>query len=108
MSCPQHSASDASGPPSLQDFLLWMSAFLGTLFFGVEIGVIMSVTLSLAFVVNESANPHIAVLGRLPGTTVFRNLQQYPDAITTQGLVVVRIDAPIYFANVPFIKDKLR
>lgn len=47
-----------------------------------------------------------AVLGRLPGTTVYRNIQQYPEAYTYNGIVVVRIDAPIYFANISYIKDR--
>ncbi|CAK9187484.1 unnamed protein product [Ilex paraguariensis] len=68
----------------------------------------MQVGASLAFVIHESANPHIAVLGRLPGTTVYRNVQQYPEAYTYNGIVIVRIDAPIYFANTSYIKDRLR
>lgn len=47
-----------------------------------------------------------AVLGRLPGTTVYRNIKQYPEAYTYNGIVIVRIDAPIYFANTSYIKDR--
>lgn len=47
-----------------------------------------------------------AVLGRLPGTTVYRNKEQYPEAYTYNGIVIVRIDAPIYFANISYIKDR--
>lgn len=49
-----------------------------------------------------------AILGRLPGTTVYRNIQQYPEAYTYHGIVIVRIDAPIYFANISYIKDRYR
>ncbi|CAN1798364.1 Probable sulfate transporter 4.2 [Linum perenne] len=91
-----------------KDFLLWMITCTLTLFLGIEIGVLIGVGVSLAFVIHESANPHIAVLGRLPGTTVYRNIQQYPEAYTYHGIVIVRIDAPIYFANTNFIKDRLR
>ncbi|KAF5193991.1 Sulfate transporter 4.1 protein, partial [Thalictrum thalictroides] len=49
-----------------------------------------------------------AVLGRLPGTTIYRNIQQYPEAYSYNGIVIVRIDAPIYFANISYIKDRLR
>ncbi|OIW07298.1 hypothetical protein TanjilG_11932 [Lupinus angustifolius] len=70
--------------------------------------VIGLVGVSLAFVIHESANPHIAILGRLPGTTVYRNVKQYPEAYTYNGIVIVRIDAPIYFANTSYIKDRLR
>ncbi|OMO89832.1 sulfate anion transporter [Corchorus capsularis] len=91
-----------------KDFLLWTITSTTTLFLGIEIGVLVGVGVSLAFVIHESANPHIAVLGRLPGTTVYRNIQQYPEAYTYNGIVIVRIDAPIYFANISYIKDRLR
>ncbi|PWA90701.1 sulfate transporter 4,2 [Artemisia annua] len=91
-----------------KDFFLWTVTFATTLFLGIEIGVLVGVGFSLAFVIHESANPHIAVLGRLPGTTVYRNIQQYPEAYTYNGIVIVRIDAPIYFANTSYIKDRLR
>ncbi|KAI9128214.1 hypothetical protein K1719_001207 [Acacia pycnantha] len=91
-----------------RDFLLWTITFITTLFLGIEIGVLVGVGASLAFVIHESANPHIAVLGRLPGTTVYRNIKQYPEAYTYNGIVIVRIDSPIYFANISYIKDRLR
>ncbi|KAF5453510.1 hypothetical protein F2P56_028407 [Juglans regia] len=91
-----------------KDFLLWTITCTTTLFLGIEIGVLVGVGVSLAFVIHESANPHIAVLGRLPGTTVYRNTQQYPESYTYNGIVVVRIDAPIYFANISYIKERLR
>ncbi|XP_042398288.1 sulfate transporter 4.1, chloroplastic-like [Zingiber officinale] len=91
-----------------KDFSLWSITFIITLFFSIEIGVLVGVGFSLAFVIYESANPHIAVLGRLPGTTVYRNVVQYPEAYTYNGIVVIRIDAPIYFANISYIKDRLR
>ena len=57
------------------DFSNWMFAFLGTLFLGVELGLGIAVGLSLMLVVFESAYPHTAVLGRLPGTTEYRNIK---------------------------------
>lgn len=91
-----------------RDFSLWTITSTITLFFGIEIGVLVGVGFSLAFVIHESANPHIAVLGRLPGTTVYRNIKQYPEAYTYNGIVIVRIDSPIYFVNISYIKDRLR
>ncbi|KAI3991539.1 hypothetical protein MKX01_017158 [Papaver californicum] len=91
-----------------KDFFLWTVTSVTTLFLGIEYGVLIGVGFSLAFVIHESANPHIAVLGRLPGTTVYRNSKQYPEAYTYHGIVIVRIDAPIYFANTSFIKERLQ
>ncbi|KAE9595209.1 putative SLC26A/SulP transporter [Lupinus albus] len=91
-----------------KDFILWAITSTTTLFLGIEIGVIVGVGASLAFVIHESANPHIAILGRLPGTTVYRNVKQYSEAYMYNGIVIVRVDAPIYFANTSYIKERLR
>jgi sulfate transporter 4 len=50
------------------DFLVWASAFLGTIFLGVEIGLSIAITLAILLVVYQSAFPHTCVLGVLPGT----------------------------------------
>jgi hypothetical protein len=63
-----------------RDFLLWVATSITTLFLGIEIGVLVGVGASLAFVIHESTNPHIVVLGRLPGTTVYKNIKQYSEA----------------------------
>ena len=77
------------------------------MFLGVEIGLAIAVSVSLLIVTYESAYPHTAVLGRLPGTTVYRNIKQYPDAERYDGIVMVRIDAPIYFANTQNVREKI-
>uniref|UniRef100_A0A7S3PAU5 STAS domain-containing protein n=1 Tax=Amphora coffeiformis TaxID=265554 RepID=A0A7S3PAU5_9STRA len=47
-------------------------------------------------------------MGRLPGTSLYRNIKQYPNAERYDGLVIVRIDAPLYFANAQNARDKVR
>ncbi len=89
------------------DFGVWAIAFLGTLFLGVELGLGIAVSISLLLVIFESAYPHTAILGRLPGTTQYRNIKNYRQAELYNGIVVVRIDAPIYFANTQNIRDKV-
>ncbi|CAB9501297.1 Sulfate transporter 4.1, chloroplastic [Seminavis robusta] len=89
------------------DFAVWLIACLGTMFLGVEIGLAIAVAVSLLLVTYESAYPHTAVLGRLPGTTVYRNIKQYPEAERYDGIVMVRIDAPIYFANTQNVREKI-
>jgi SulP family sulfate permease len=89
------------------DFWLLALAFGGTLLLGVELGLGVSVAASLAVVLRQTTRPHIAVLGRIPGTTQFRNVDRSPDAETTDGVVVLRVDAPLYFANVDYVREKL-
>lgn len=63
-----------------KDFAVWVTAFLVTIFTGVDYGLMASVGLALLIVIYESAFPHTAMLGRIPGTTVYRNIYQYPQA----------------------------
>jgi sulfate permease, SulP family len=89
------------------DFWLLTVAFAGTLLLGVELGLGVSVVASLAVVLRQTTRPHIAVVGRIPGTTQFRNVERSPSVETTNGVVVVRVDAPLYFANVDYFREKL-
>ena len=92
---------------NLLDFMVWMISFLGVLFAGVEIGLGIAVGISLLIVLYESTYPHTARLGRLPHTEVYRSVKQYPNALGLRGMVVVRFDAPLYFANAQYFQNKL-
>lgn len=85
-----------------------MIAFFGTMFLGVEYGLVIAVGASLLNVIYESVYPHTAVLGRLPGTTMYNNIKQYPEAERYDGLLIVRIDGPLNFANALNVRDKIR
>jgi MFS superfamily sulfate permease-like transporter len=52
------------------DFLVWLAAFLGTFFFGVEVGLGTAIGLALLLVIYQVAFPHTALLGKLPETGV--------------------------------------
>jgi sulfate transporter 4 len=84
-----------------------MTAFFGVTLLGVETGLALSVVISLLLIIYESAFPHMAVLGRLPGSAAYRDIKQYPKAEQYDGIVIVQIDAPIYFANIDSIRSKL-
>ncbi|KAL3915210.1 MAG: hypothetical protein SGILL_005756 [Bacillariaceae sp.] len=90
------------------DFCVWLAAFLGTLFLGVELGLGIAIAISLLIVLYESAYPPTAVLGRLPGTHQYRNIKQYPDVQTYDGIVCIRVDSAIYFANSQHVRDKVQ
>jgi len=86
---------------------VWLSCFFVTVFVGVDYGIGVSAGLSLLIVLYESAYPHSAVLGRLHESSVYRNVKQYPDAEEYDGIVIARIDAPLYFANTEYTREKL-
>jgi MFS superfamily sulfate permease-like transporter len=89
------------------DFLVWLVSFFATLFLGASIGLLIALGFSILVVVYRASTPHVAILGRLPRTTVWRNVQRFPDALVISGLLVLRIDADFFFANIRFIHDAI-
>ena len=82
------------------ELLLAVTAALGTVLFGVLIGVGVAIGLSLVEILYRLARPHEGVLGRVPGLAGMHDVDDYPEAETLPGLVVYRYDAPLFFANV--------
>ena len=89
------------------DFSMMMATFAATLAFGIELGIGTGVALSLIVVIYRSSYPHIAVLGKLPGTSHYRNLNRFDEAENRTDILVIRFDAQMYFANASFFRDKL-
>lgn len=79
----------------------------GVVILGVEAGIVIGVGLSLAILVWRSSHPHIAVLGRVPGTEHFRNVERYR-VETLVNLVALRIDENLLFANAQAVDARLR
>ncbi len=90
------------------DLITWGVTFVATLVLGIEKGIMLSIATSLVLVVQRTTRPHYAVLGRLPGTKVYRSTERYPEAITLLGLIMIRIDASLYFANVSFLNERVQ
>jgi len=87
------------------DFLVWMASFFGTLFLGAELGLAIAIGLALLIVIYQSAFPQIVELGRLQGTTIYRNMKQYPHAKRFSSVIILRVGAPIYFANCSYVRE---
>lgn len=81
--------------------------FLATLTLGIEQGIGVGVAASLGVFVLRSTRPHTAVLGRLPGSDVYRNVDRYPEAEIDPEVVALRIDASFYFGNAAFLKERI-
>jgi high affinity sulfate transporter 1 len=82
------------------DFLIAVTAMVGVLLTTVLAGMVIAVLLSVVFVLYRASRPYIAALGRMPGQRgTFGDLSRHPDATPFDGLVIVRIDAPLYFFN---------
>ena len=75
------------------------AACLGVLLFDLLAGIGIAIALSVAELFARIARAHDAIQGEVPGLAGLHDVDDYPEAITTPGLVVYRYDAPLCFAN---------
>ncbi|KAK2429570.1 Sulfate transporter 1.3 [Trifolium repens] len=89
------------------DFVACMGAFFGVVFASVEIGLLIAVSISFAKILLQVTRPQTAILGKIPRTTVYRNIQQYPEATRVPGVLIIRVDSAIYFSNSNYVKERI-
>ncbi|HEX6461299.1 MAG TPA: sulfate permease [Thermoleophilaceae bacterium] len=90
------------------DFWVAMAAIVGVLSAGVLAGVVIGVALSLIWLIYVATRPGIPLLGREPGTQVFRDLHENPDDETFPGITVLRLDGGLFFATAEALEDRVR
>lgn len=91
---------------SKRDFIA-MAATIGvTLIFGVEAGVMAGVGLSILLFLHRASKPHVAVVGQVPGTQHFRNVERH-DVVTAPHVLMLRIDESLTFANANWLEGRV-
>ena len=90
------------------DFWVAIAAIVGTLAFGVLAGVVIGIGLSLLWLVAVATRPQMPILGREPGTQVFRDVQENPDDERIHGVVPIRLDGGLFFATSDALQDRVR
>lgn len=88
-----------------RDAFALVVTFVVTLMLGVESGILSGIGSSIALHVLHTSTPHIATLGRVPGTAHFRDVSRHPEALEDPDIIIIRIDESLYFANAPVLKD---
>jgi high affinity sulfate transporter 1 len=90
------------------DFWVAVAAIAGTLLFGVLAGVVIGIGLSLLWLISVATRPHMPVLGREPGTQVFRDVAENPADEQYPQVVVLRLDGGLFFATADALEDRIR
>jgi len=90
------------------EFMLSIAAFLGVALLGVLPGIAIAVALSILNVFRRTWWPYETVLGRVDGLAGYHDVRSYPRAAHLPGLVIVRFDAPLIFANATTFRDQIR
>jgi SulP family sulfate permease len=90
------------------DFWMLVITFGGTLFLGMEYGVLVGIVMSLLVLLMKTTRPHYAVLGKIPNEPLYRNIRRFPNLEVCEDTLVIRFDAGLYFANVGYFKQIIK
>ena len=85
------------------DFAAMAATIAVTLLFGVETGIVAGVATSIALHLWRTSLPHCAIVGQVPGTEHFRNVQRH-EVCTAEEVITIRIDESLYFPNARFLE----
>ena len=92
---------------SKQDFIAQAATIVGVLFMGVEVGIILGVSLSLLLFLWRTSRPHSAVVGQIPGTEHFRNIERFSSVVQSDTVLSLRVDESLYFPNARYLEERI-
>ena len=94
---------------SRTEFWFGVLSLAGVLLIDVLQGMLIGLLASLVFVVYRSSRPHIYSLGRIPGTpSAYSDLTRHPENIPVPGILILRLDGPMYYANALTFRNRVK
>ncbi len=91
------------------EFWFGVLALAGVLLIDVLQGMVIGLLASLLFVVYRSSRPHLSSLGRVPGAPgVYTDLTRHPENTPVPGVLILRLNGPIYYANALTVRDRVK
>jgi SulP family sulfate permease len=91
-----------------REFAVAAIVVAGELMLGVLHGIALGVALSLLLLIYRTSHPQGAVLGQLPGTEAYRDVQRHPEALTFPGLLIWRAGGELFFASIGHLDEGLK
>ncbi|KAG6589900.1 putative sulfate transporter 3.5, partial [Cucurbita argyrosperma subsp. sororia] len=89
------------------DFCICMAAFLGVALLSMDVGIMLSVGLALLRALLYMARPATCKLGKITNSSLYRDVEQYPNATRTPGIIVLQLGSPVYYANANYIRERI-
>jgi high affinity sulfate transporter 1 len=93
---------------SRMEFGVAVIAFVGVLLLGILKGVLLAAIASIVLLLRRTASPHVAKLGRIPGTNRYSDIDRNPDNESVPGVLVVRVEASLMYFNANAVRDDIR
>ena len=88
------------------EFAIAAAAFTCVLWSGLLHGVLIGAVISLVLLLHRASTPHVAVLGRIPGTELYGDVVPNPENLITGGVYVFRADSAILYFNCAYLRDR--
>ncbi|KAL2463876.1 Sulfate transporter 3.1 [Forsythia ovata] len=88
------------------DFVVCIAAYIGVVFGSVESGLVIAVAMSLLRLLLFVARPRTCVMGSIANSMTYRSIEQYPNASIVPGILILHINAPVYFANASYLRER--
>ncbi|MEO8149477.1 MAG: SulP family inorganic anion transporter [Bacteroidia bacterium] len=89
------------------EFAIAMVAFAGVLLFGILNGVLIASFVSILLLIVRASNPTVALLGKVPGTNMFSDIERHPDNELIKGCMILRVEASIIYFNEESVYDAI-
>ena len=89
------------------DFAVAMTALAGVLLLGILQGVLLAMLASLLMLLRRASRPHVAFLGRIPGTTRFSDMAVHPDNERVPGLLAFRVESALLYMNCEYVTQTI-
>ncbi len=93
---------------SKMEFAIAMVAFAGVLLLGILKGVLLAAIVSLLLLIRRAAQPHVARLGRVPGTSRYSDVGRHPENESVPGALILRVEAGLFYFNAGHVRDQVR
>jgi high affinity sulfate transporter 1 len=92
---------------SKPEFAVAMIALVGVLVLGILKGVMLAVVMSLVFLIRRTAQPTVAVLGKIGRTSHYSDVERHPDNVVLKNVLILRIESAILYFNADYIREKI-
>jgi len=85
------------------DFIIAMTALFSVIIFGILQGVLIGALFSLILIIRSVSSPHVAFLGRIPGTNRYTDIKRHPDNELLPGVILFRVESELVYFNVAYV-----
>lgn len=89
------------------DAVVWFAAWLGVVLLGIDFGLGVGVVMALVVVIYKSSRPPATLLGQIPNTGIYRDLQRIPSARPIPGVKIFRFESAMFYANSEYFRSSL-